>query len=191
LTKKYMLLKEEKVKASETPRTDSLKRTQIEAQKLIDEASQKAQEIIRNTKTFTDKSTNLLTQEIQNATQNYAVLYGETLRRIQDESVKIVATIPNDVKESVINELTSLRSILQDELKRSQEEARKIIGQVYKEVETEIENYKEKRMKQLDDSILEIVEQVSRKVLAKEISLEEHEKLVMKALEEAKRQEIF
>ena len=43
-------------------------------------------------------------------------------------------------------------------------------------------------MREIDESIVMILKEVARKVLAKEISQEEHEKLVLKALEEAKRQ---
>jgi flagellar biosynthesis/type III secretory pathway protein FliH len=103
----------------------------------------------------------------------------------------MIQNIPQDIKITLISVIDSFRLSLTDEIKRAQSEANKVVMDAYKESLASIERYKQERMKQVDDSILDIVKEVTKKVLSKTLTIEEHEKLVYKALEEAKRQKVI
>ena len=58
-------------------------------------------------------------------------------------------------------------------------------------MEKEIEAYKQARFKEAEAMVTKIVQKVSQEVLNKAINIEDHEKLVVDALEKAKKEGIF
>jgi vacuolar-type H+-ATPase subunit H len=187
--KKYFNLKEGKLE--ETDPQVLLRQAQEKAQKILNEAQQDARETIANAKTYLDVNQNLVSKELQNATQIYAKKYEQILLATQDQILKMIRTIPEDTKKSLLTEINTIRSRMEEEVNKATQEAKSLVTGAYKRAEIEVDEYKNERMRQIDESIVMILKEVARKVLAKEISQEEHEKLVIKALEEAKRQGVF
>ena len=81
--------------------------------------------------------------------------------------------------------------VIESKTTQAQNDARNLIIEAYKKAESEVQEYKSARLKQIEESLVYILENIAKRVLVKEISQDEHEKLVLKALEEAKRQGIF
>lgn len=195
LLNKYMRLKSGK--DEESGNRPGLQATE-QAQSIIAEAEKKAAEIIKSTQTTAkdaqvsiDNQRNVLNQELEELKNNYANLYKEALKSAQDEAIKLLQSIPEDVRGSVETQISGIRTTIQDRVDKAADDAKKQVEDAYQKAEAEVENYKRQRLKQVDESIIVILQEVSRKVLSREITREEHEKLVMKALEEAKRQHVF
>jgi flagellar biosynthesis/type III secretory pathway protein FliH len=55
----------------------------------------------------------------------------------------------------------------------------------------DIESYKASRIKDFEKELFTIVQKISAEILQKELTQEEHEKQVMKALERAKEEKLF
>lgn len=66
-----------------------------------------------------------------------------------------------------------------------------IVGEITKKAQEDIEDYKKLQFDGVDLQVSEIVERVSREVLGKVISKEEHERLIWEAVEKAREQGIF
>jgi len=113
--------------------------------------------------------------------------YQEALKNIQDEMGKVLLSVPNNINNSIVSAIQSFSFSLQNQFTNAQKKMLEDFTNLYKSSEADIENYKRERLKVLDSLILKVIEEVSLRVLGKEISVEEHEKLVLKALEEAKR----
>ena len=186
LVDKFLKLKEQNdhLVKTQKERTDM---AQVEVQKIIQMANTKAGEIIIGAQSFKNQQEDKLTKELSKLTQIYVNKYHETLANSQNNISTMLSNIPNDIRGSVVAEIDLFKKSMQGEMVKSKMATDSIVEQAVKGAQVQIENYKQVRMKQLDESIVEVVEQVSKKVLAKEISIDEHEKLVMKALEEAKR----
>ena len=58
-------------------------------------------------------------------------------------------------------------------------------------LQKDIEAYKESRYADAEESVKQIVQKVSQEVLNKSISLEDHQKMVIDALEKAKKEGVF
>ena len=196
LINKYMRLKtggDDKADPQKVLQAAQAKSAQIldEAQKVLVTAHSQATAVINNSQEYLKLNDAELVKAVDKATQVYAAKYQEMLNLTHSESIKLFQNIPNEVRNALGTELSKINQILQSQLLAASSDAKKIVEGAYSKAEAEVENYKKERLKQVEDSLILILENVSRKVLAKEITAEEHAKLVIKALEEAKRQGIF
>ncbi len=189
LTRKFLDLKEGRSKDVD-PMT-LVANAQVKAEKLVVDANSEAQQILAKAKEFMAKGEVTLTDEMKNVSQVYANKYGQVLTEIQKESLKMLQTIPEDVRKILGAEITNIKTALTEEVKRAEDDAKAIVIDAYKKAESEVESYKNERFRQIDASALFILKELARKVLAKEISTEQHEKLILKALGEAKAQNVF
>ena len=164
---------------------------QLRTQKIIEEARAKAQSILKNAEVFSDAQSKKVSEALDKLIQIYADKYGKELASVQSKAIRILESIPKDINDNVRAGIGNYKAAMEAELLKTQEEARLAVKNTYKAVYEELERYKKDRIDQLDKSILAMVEDVSKRVFKKEISVHEHEKLVMKALEEAKRQGMF
>lgn len=185
---KVVTLKEERKKESGLA---TIEQAQASAQKMIEDARIQAQQVISSAQVFTNNQAGVLQKEIRNATRANSIKYEESLKLVQNESIKMLSNIPKDISVALDTQLVNIRATIQTEIEKASSDAKVQVDNVYKRAEEEVQNYKLQRLKQIDDSIMSILEEVSRKVLAKQISHDEHEKLVAKALEEAKEQHVF
>jgi len=92
-------------------------------------------------------------------------------------------------------EVREFRKTLEDVATSVEGEATVVVGQKIDEevakARVEIEKYKTQKIKQVDDSIGEIVKETVRKVLGKGITALEHKDLVVQALQEAKENHVL
>ena len=80
---------------------------------------------------------------------------------------------------------------MQDEVAQFEGIAKFQFERLQSSVVTEVESYKQDLIKRVERSIFRIIYLVSTNVLGKTIDLEGHRELVIKALEEAKREGFF
>jgi len=186
---KYLDLKEVGTEGVD-PQT-IIRQAQEKAQRILENAQYDARETISKAGNFLDINQNLVAKELQRASQIYAKKYEQILLVTQDNIIKTIQTIPEDSKKVLLSEISAIRTLLSGQVQKAADEAKNLVTDAYKKAEMEVENYKNVRMREIDESIVMILKEVARKVLAKEISQEEHEKLVLKALEQAKRQGVF
>lgn len=59
------------------------------------------------------------------------------------------------------------------------------------QAEKDISEYKQRKLSQLDSSIAHVIEKVASQVIGKTLSLSEHERLVLEAFEQAKKENMF
>ncbi len=183
LIKKFYALKEEGEtisKASKEKGAVLVKEAEAESQRLINEAKIHSQKIIQES--------TLLSEDVK-AFQNEN--YQKMLETIKNEYIKMLSSISKDINAQVSNEITKFLSSLQSEVLRSQEAVMATIQAEYKKVQEDLSAYKLEMEKKVDDSIFKVINTVSRRVIGKNLSIEEQEELVLQALNEAKRQNIF
>jgi len=65
------------------------------------------------------------------------------------------------------------------------------VGERFAKVEEEIEQYKQKRMQEIDEQIFKVLQDTAQKVTGKLISPKDHLELVLQALQKAKREHVF
>lgn len=204
LSRKYSNLLE-KINKPKTPQVspdELLSQAREKSQQILQEAHTKSQSIVANAENYINISNTEIAKELEKANQIYAVKYTQVLQELQQQSsnslktvqnevIKILQTVPNDIKSQFSQELKGVESMISNELQKVEENAKSVVVNAYRSAEAEVQSYKKERLKQVEGSIVMILQDIAKRVLMKEINTDEHEKLVMKALEEAKRQGVF
>ena len=98
------------------------------------------------------------------------------IEEITEEAQRDLATFREAIKQGTIGSQSHMDQAMREEF----EEAKK-----------QIEEYRQAQFKKVDASIDGVMDKVVREVLGRAIPLSEHEKLIIEALEEAKREALF
>jgi hypothetical protein len=152
--------------------------------KIIEDASSEASKILSNTHQLNQSAVNVINQALQKmaediqknastTSQDYFVHYQNALKHIAQQT---------------INELQSDTKTLQTDLQNQLKDFR---NSFLPSIQKEVEEYKQTRFKEIDNSVRGIVERVTKDVLNKSIPTEDHEKLVLDSLEKARKEGIF
>ncbi len=127
-------------------------------------------------------------------------------KKIEELAVSTISEITSDSSDRVekevekfIRELSDLSSAKGREIaafvqKSEQEQVKEsqfFVANMLSKAEKEVEEYKKNKLGKVDTQIREIVISAAREVIGRAISLSEHEDLVNKALEKAKKDQIF
>ena len=166
---------------------------------ILEEAREKALKIISGANLFDDSTRKLFDQELKRISEgqiktleklSYDLLnvYQKELADLKEHNIKTMNIISKDIENSTIADLNDFREILKKETFASQKIVESKIEEDYKTTQKEIEDYKLERIKKVEDKIYEIIKNVSTLVLAKSINLDEHEQLVIDALNKAKQE---
>ena len=166
-------------------------RAHAKSQKIIEDATEKANQIISSSETLKTRNLDDIQKQIEKIQANNLKIYQDSVNKVQEESIKTLQNVPEYIKALLSKEIVIVRDDLLSDIKTAHDNAKALIEQAYQKADDEVYVYKKVRMNALDKTIISIVQQISRKVLNKEIESHDHEKLVIKALEEAKRQNIF
>ena len=159
----------------------------------------KALKIIDNANLFDDSTRKLFDQELKRIQEgqintleklSYDLLnsYQKELTDLKENNIKMMNIISKDIENSTVAEFKDFKEILKKETFASQKIVESKIEDAYKVAQQEIEDYKLERIKKVEDKIYEMIKNVSTLVLAKSINLDEHEQLVLDALNKAKQE---
>ena len=188
---KIRLKGEETEKALEQERARVLEEANAQAKQIVAEAQTRSGQLISEAATFGNQTRELLGKELQKL---QAVELGYYQKALEDTKLQAQASlggISGDVKQEVVRQIDAVRSSLAGEIQKAQLETRQILSSSYKKMEEEIAIYKAERLKRVDEKIIEILKDASAKAIGKSLSLEDHEDVVIKALEDAKRENVL
>ena len=90
-----------------------------------------------------------------------------------------------------MKEVKNFKESMEDLTSSSEKLVQKKIDSDYFHVKKEIQNYKKNALQKIDQGIYAILERISNLVLGKALSLSEHEDLIEKSLEKAKKEGVF
>lgn len=152
--------------------------------KILGDASNQADQIIRQSQYLTDSSK----QEVSNAIK-------AVVADIQKEGGVIAHAFTQEYNTSLKNlsneslkEFQAIMSQLQNDLKKQNKSFQESL---LPEIEKEIEEYKKTRMQEIDQTIAGIIQKAAQEVFNKSISLSDHQNAVMQSLEKAKKEGVF
>lgn len=137
--------------------------------------NQEIQRQISNLTKFTLEAQSKIAEESKNKIEELNRAAEKELAGIQEVNLKASEVLSKDLAQKFAKVYQSVQDSL---------------GKKVVETEKEIENYKKERLKEIDQKIYQMLGEVAKKTIGKAIDLSEHEKLVMEALEKAKK-EIF
>lgn len=144
-----------------------------EVNRILLEAQTKASEIIKNAQI---KSQDFMTAS-EVFSQDFKLKFQQS---ILAGSSQILSNISKDVSAQVQNEMKVFGQSLN-----------KNIEILVKNTQAELDLYKKQAIEDLNQKIFKVVEDATKKSIGKTLTKSEHEKLVLKALEEAKKQNVL
>lgn len=183
LIKKYYKLKDDKENLE--------KNYKAQSEKIIAEARERAQQIVREATAVSGETKKEITAELQKVSGNQITQF----RTLQDDiRNQILASFKNTTgqfEEAASSEIEKFQSNLREQTASSQGFLQKAIEEALVGIQKEVDEYKNARLKGAEDSIIEIIKLATKNFLGSSLTLNDHEKLVLSALEEAKKQNIF
>ncbi len=176
--------------------------TRQKVSKIIDEANNKAMDIISKANLSTDIASSNFNQEVKHiaslqikefekATSDFMKLYIQILQDLKSKNIEVFQNVSKDIEISTMGEIENFKESMESLTSSSQKMVQKKIDSDYFQVKKEVQSYKEIELKKIDQGIYELLEKVSSLALGKVLSLSEHEDLILKSLEKAKKEGVF
>lgn len=152
--------------------------------KILDDATQEAEHIIADTQFVSQESKGSIDaalakmkkdieHETAVAAQEFRNSYQKELEKIANQSLTEFHSISKELQDSLHKEVMQFHSTLLPSLQK------------------ELDEYKQARLKQTEQTIKTIVQKASQEVLNKSLSTDDHQKILIDALDKAKREGMF
>jgi F0F1-type ATP synthase membrane subunit b/b' len=144
-----------------------------EARRVILNAQVQATEVIKNAQ--------LKAQELINASEIFSKEYKQSFQTILErETNKMLSTMSQNINSQIDTEVKNLHGAFD-----------KALTGALSKAQTQVEEYKKAVMERVGTAVFALIQSVAKKTLKESLSREQHEKLIIKALEEAKKQNVF
>jgi F0F1-type ATP synthase membrane subunit b/b' len=182
--------------------TDLLNEARTKATKIIDDANNRALDIVSKTTLLADASAENFRQEIsrnfsaqieefEKTTANFTKIYSQALQDLKIKNIEVFQNVSKDIETNTMIEVKDFKESMQKLTILSQKEIQKKMETDYESSKKEIEDYRKEEMEKLNSGVYEVLEKTAKLVLGKAINLSDHEELITKSLEKAKKQGIF
>jgi len=179
-----------------------LSQTRQKAMRMIDKANNEALDIISKANLSADTASEAFKQEMsyvssaqlkdfKKTTSDFIKAYLQVLQDLKIKNIETFQNVSKDIEMNTIQEIKNFKESMEKLTALSQNEVKKKIDADYVASKKEIEDYKKEELQKIDSGIYELLEKISKLVLGKAISLSEHENLIEKSLEAAKKEGIF
>jgi len=159
-------------------------KTRQEAETLLKNARKRSFEMIKGAEFFGEEAKEDLMEALLRVTEEY----GNESKKVFDKAREDVSVVINKI-------LQDIKSDVEKDVVSANETLKKSISEGIKNVEVDLEEFKKKRMalveSQINETVKTRVNEISQKVLGKSLSSEDHEKLIMDALMEAKNDNVL
>jgi hypothetical protein len=172
------------------------------AEEIVHNAVDKAEEIVYHSNIFKNQLEHEVHAVFQEAVSRQKAMFDTLLNTIHEDYKGTFAQTKQNVESEMQKSVETFRALAQKELEtfKSQSQQSEHIAEDYlkQQMETElakakqeIEQFKAVEMKRIEDTVRQNVNRITRDVLRMSIPAEQHEKLIVAALERAKQENFF
>lgn len=166
---------------------------------IIKESNVKSQEILHKSEFLSSDARSFLKKQLEdasnkqvikleNTTEEMLLGYKEALKKEKEFGVKTMQKVSKDIKLEALDEIDEFAKVLHKETVDSEKAVEKKLSAEYKKANSEIENYKQEQIQKINSKINGLITDIMRELIDSELSVEQHENLVMEALNKAKSQ---
>lgn len=183
LFSKYLKLK----KGRRDYEVEALKRSQ----RIIDKAITRASEIVSRSQGLEDEVRQKIAQSSSDLSDQQRDVYAKIIDQIKTELTQVVQDASNDIKRDAQEEVSAFANSMREETISTEQDVKAKISNEYVKLEADLAEYRRQRMLEAQREIEELVNKVSVKVLGKSLSSEDEKALIVRTLEEAKKNNVF
>jgi F0F1-type ATP synthase membrane subunit b/b' len=177
--------------------SEILKDAQDRRLKIIQQATDKAHEILRDTQVFdsdTRKKLDFDYQEIRKRQEEFIILRSQEISKSYDQFTLSLrkatedqfAAMARNMEKNALAEIEQFRKEIEDERIFMHKQMSSKIDEEFKKSQKNIEDYKNSQIKKVDKQVYNILQALTRDVLGRSLSIHDHEDLVQKALVQMK-----
>ena len=158
-----------RLKAGSRYHEKSQEKANLKAEAILRQAQDRAMQMIREAK----------------------ILTGEQSEELERQLKRTISVKMKDYEEGVEEEVKGFRKTLEMEAVGAERVVAQRIEREYEQARAQVEEYKKAKLAEIDAEIMEAVSDTVKRVTGKVIPLDEHRKLIISALEEAKREHVL
>lgn len=173
-----------------------------QARGIINEAGKKAETLLREASVISSDARERLATDLSQLSEEHRKRMAEASVKYVNEYQRMGATAEHEYQETLHTASQAMASEADKTVKLFEEflKAQTVgyetamqekVSQMRHQADTYIEDYKIKKLKKVDEFIHRIILLVSRDVIGRALSIEEHNKLVVQALDHAKKEGFF
>ena|SRR3972149_1203773 len=167
---------------------DSARRKSL---KLVQEANSKAQVILAQAGDISEESKTNIDRALQELATKQEDILNQTSVELKDIGLHTIENAAKEIEKGVLAEVSQFEDIVHKETVESEKLVEEKVNKDYQKVKEEIQKYRDEEMAKTDQSVFNVLKDVSTQVLGHALSMEEHRDLVLDALEEAKKRNLF
>jgi len=179
-----------------------LEKANKEAHKILREAMAKASAMINEARLMVSDIQEEARRNFDQARVNYLQQLNDYLQVLEGENKAFLKQLKNDVVDGSRGLIDTMLGQLREETKQFTEQVkaetsavgadiRSRLNSLWEDVLREVETYKKERLAEVDRLLQNSVRRVITSVLRDSLSAEDHKKLIIRALERAKKQGLF
>ncbi|HSX40302.1 MAG TPA: hypothetical protein VLF68_01680 [Candidatus Saccharimonadales bacterium] len=166
---------------------------------IVETANHHAQEILENARVLSQESKKLLdeqlqtvlatqTTDLQKTAKELTQAYQEKLSVLEKENIQMARTVSKDIEDHTMSELRAFEESLKKETIVSQKSVDSQVQKLFESAKSEIEEYKKEQIEKIDTQVISVLQFVTKQILGQSLSFDQHNELLLKALEQAKKQ---
>ena len=152
--------------------------------KIIEDAAFSSSQIISGTQYVTSSAKKSLDDALQK-------MEGTLENQVGSTSTDFSKTYSTTLQQLATQSLTDFHSVVKTMEEDLQKQTKDFSATMLPGLEKELEEYKKLLLQQADRTINHVIQEVSQQILNKALSLEDHQQLLIEALEKAKKEGVF
>jgi F0F1-type ATP synthase membrane subunit b/b' len=165
--------------------------------RIIQEATERAHSIIKDTEGFrfdTQKQFAADLQDFKKRQEDLVVLRSEEISKLfdgfiaslQQSAEKQFGAATKNMEKQAVGEMEDFRKEIESERLFVKKQMSERLDEEYKKAQKNIEDYRAEQIKKLDKQVFDIVNTLTREVVGRSLSMQDHQDLVQKALVQMK-----
>lgn len=158
---------------------------------ILRQAQDKAGKILSSAKINQEELEKILREKLDEVADRVMASYQTQLEKAKEKDIEMFNKISKGIKEDLGHHMENLKIILAKQTVESQEIVSRKLDSAYETMLAEVGKYRTEQLIKVDEQIYQILQNVAEKVLGTTLSLDEHQDLIIQALERAKRENIF
>lgn len=158
-----------------------------------------AQYLSQTTKATLDASLRKMVVDVEGVGQNSKIMLEQALQKVVvdvhkeafDTGKQVTASYQSSLKQIATNSIAGFQNVTNELELEMQKQIRDFRQTILENIEKEVDEYKAQKIRRIDQASVILVQRVSQEVLNKSLTIEDHENLVIRSLEKAKKEGVF
>lgn len=191
----YAYYKETKIIDSEEETLSAYQRIMRQAHQqardIIKQASSQAKGMLTDTQFIKSHATKELDRDLAKESAAVVQAYQDALEQVTEEAVATMKNATDSLGQVGSTQVSQFRETLSKEIAVHKDTLDKLVADEFAKAREEVDGYKKEQMEKVDKAVSKVVVTIVEQVLGKMINTQDHEDLVLQALEQAKKDGLF